>query len=77
MNFLFVTTINFEEENPCVYKVYSSKLIPTEYKAELVKGDCLPIIFLYREHGNWRTLRKTNKVKKLAAIIGNEIEKTV
>ena len=77
MNFLFVTTINSEKEKRCIYKVYASKLVPTEYRAELVTGDCLPLIFLYREDGNWRTIRKTNEVKKLAAIIGNEIEKVI
>ena len=77
MNFLFATTIKFEEEKRCIYKVYVSKLIPTEYKAELVKGDCLPLIFLYKENGSWRTLRKTNQVKKLAAIISKEIEKVI
>jgi len=75
MNFLFVTTINFEEEKRCIYKVYKSKLVPTEYKAELVNGDCLPLIFLYRENGSWRTIRKTNEVRKIAAILGKEIEK--
>ena len=75
MNLLFVTTINFEGEKRCIYKVYKSKLFPTEYKAELVNGDCLPLIFLYRENGSWRTIRKTNEVRKIAAILGKEIEK--
>jgi len=77
MRFLFNTTINFDEEKRCVYKVYVSKLIPTEYRAELVNGDCIPLIFLYREKDNWRTIRKTDEVKKLATIIGSEIEKAI
>ena len=77
MNFLFVTTINFDEERHCVYKVYVSKLVPTEYRAELVNGDCIPLIFLYRENDNWRTIRNTDKVKKLAAILSQEIDKAI
>jgi hypothetical protein len=77
MNFLFVTTISFEKEKRCIYKVYVSKLVPTEYRAELVNGDCIPLIFLYRENGNWRTIRKTNEVKQLATIIGSEIAKVI
>ena len=77
MRFLFSTTINFDEEKRCVYKVYVSKLVPTEYKAELVNGDCIPLIFLYREKDNWRTIRKTDEVKKLATIICSEIEKAI
>jgi hypothetical protein len=76
MNFLFSTKVNLDEGKECMYKVYVSKLIPTEYRAELVTGDCLPLIFLYRENGHWRTIRKTNEVNKLAAILGKEIEKS-
>ena len=75
MNFLFATKINFDEKRQCIYKVYKSKLVSTEYRAELVNGDCIPLIFLYKENGNWRTIRQTNEVKKLAAILCNEIDK--
>jgi len=77
MNFLFATTLNFDGQRQCIYKVYKSKLMPTEYRAELVNGDCMPLIFLYRENGNWRTIRETDQIKQLAALLSKEIDKTI
>jgi hypothetical protein len=79
MNLLFSSTINLDGEKKCVYKVYESKLVPSEYKAELVvpsESNCIPLIIFWRENGNWRTIRKSKEVKQLAAILGQEIEKS-
>jgi hypothetical protein len=79
MNFLFSSTINLDGEKECTYKVYQSKLVPSEYKAELVfplAGYCIPAIMFWKENGDWRTIRKSKEVKQLAATLGKEIEKS-
>ena len=79
MNFLFSSTISLDGKKECVYKVYESRLVPGEYKAELVfplDGYSIKQITFWIENGNCRTIRKSEEVKQLADILGQEIEKS-
>lgn|GEM_PF-4540232 len=78
MRFLFPATVSLEGEK-CEYKVYEFKLTPGKYKAELssaAKWSVVREITFWKENDVWMTDSRSKVGKRLAEMLGQNIEHT-